>query len=74
MTLPHYYPLHIEGKIILNEEYSEYKWVDIKEYLDKPGFKLIERPDMEMIELADSNYDVLAYFSNPTLGEVLGIK
>ncbi|XOU94580.1 MAG: hypothetical protein ACNFW9_00775 [Candidatus Kerfeldbacteria bacterium] len=45
-----------------------------KEYLDKPGFSLIERPDMEMIELADPNFNVLAYFSNPTLGEVLGIN
>jgi hypothetical protein len=45
-----------------------------KEYLNKPGFKLIERPDMEMIELADKDFDVLAYFSHPTLAETLGIK
>jgi len=52
---------------------SDYKSFK-KEYLNKPGFKLIERPDMEMIELADPKSKVLAYFSNPTLGEVLGIK
>jgi len=42
-----------------------------KTYLDKPGFKLIERPNMEMIELADPTFEALAYFSNPPLGKVL---
>ena len=50
-------------------DYQSFK----KEYLGKPGYKLIERPDMEMIELADKKFDVLAYFSNPTLSKVLGI-
>lgn len=45
-----------------------------KEYVDKPGFKLIARPDMEMIELKDTKFDVLAYFSHPTLGEVIGVE
>jgi len=40
-------------------------------YLSKPGFSLITRPRMEMIELADPSYDVLAYYSHPTLSEVL---
>jgi hypothetical protein len=44
-----------------------------KEYLNKPGFKLIDRTEMEMIELADEKFDVLVYFSHPTLAEVLGI-
>ncbi len=44
-----------------------------KAYLDKPGFKLIERPGHEMIELADKDFDVLAYFSHPILEKVLGL-
>jgi hypothetical protein len=44
-----------------------------KAHLNEPGYKLITRPDMEMIELADKDFDVLAYFSHPTLAEVLGI-
>lgn len=31
MVLPHYYAKYMGGDIILNEEYSEYKWVSIKE-------------------------------------------
>lgn len=42
-----------------------------KIYLQKPGFKLIEREDFEMIELADPAFNALAYFSNPPLGKVL---
>jgi hypothetical protein len=42
-----------------------------KAYLNKPGFKLIERPYMEMIELAAPKFSALAYFSNPPLGKVL---
>lgn len=45
-----------------------------KEYLNKPGFKLITRPDMEMIELVDKDFDVRAYFSHPVLANVLGIN
>jgi ADP-ribose pyrophosphatase YjhB (NUDIX family) len=29
MILPHYYAVHMSGEIVLNEEYAEYKWVDI---------------------------------------------
>ncbi len=31
MVLPHYYSQYVRGEIELNEEYSEYKWVDVKE-------------------------------------------
>lgn len=48
-------------------DYQKFK----KRYLNKTGFKLIERSDMEMIELTDSEFNVLAYFSNPSLGKVL---
>lgn len=40
-------------------------------YLSKPGFGLIERKDMEMMELIDPTFNVLAYYSHPILAEVL---
>jgi len=51
-------------------DYESFK----KKYLGKPGFRLIKRPDMEMIELMDSSYDAVAYFSHPTLATVLKIN
>ncbi len=44
------------------------------ESLAKPGFKLITREKMEMVELSSSGYNVRAYFSNPTLEKVLGLN
>jgi len=41
--------------------------------LNKPEFKLITRPTMEMIELMDPAYHVRAYFSNPPLDEQLDL-
>ena len=43
-------------------------------HLGKPGFKLVERKDMEMIELGDTGFDVLVYYSHPTLAEVLRLR
>jgi len=45
-----------------------------KEYLGKPGFGIIKRTEMEMIELIDPSYNVLAYYSHPTLAEVLKLN
>lgn len=42
-----------------------------KAHFGKPAFRVIERPNMEMVELADPEFDVLAYFSYPPLGKVL---
>ncbi len=50
-------------------DYSSFK----KSCLEKPGFKLIKRKEMEMIELCEESLDVRAYFSHPTLDEQLGI-
>jgi hypothetical protein len=50
--------------------YTEFK----KAYLTSRGFSLITREKFEMIELVDPLFNVRVYFSNPTLGEVLGIK
>lgn len=41
--------------------------------LVKPGFKLIMRDYMEMIELVDGAFNVRAYFSNPPLDVQLGL-
>jgi uncharacterized protein YllA (UPF0747 family) len=45
-----------------------------KRYLPDEHFKLIERKDYEMIELNDSEFDVLVYFSNPPISKVLGLS
>jgi hypothetical protein len=50
-------------------DYESFK----KKYLGKPGFGIIKRPEMEMIELIDPSYKVIAYFSHPTLAAVLRI-
>lgn len=42
--------------------------------LMRPGFTFIQREKFEMIELADSRYDVLAYFSHPPVDEQYGLK
>ncbi len=31
MILPHYLAKHVAGEVELNEEYSDYKWVEIKQ-------------------------------------------
>jgi hypothetical protein len=45
-----------------------------KNHLHKPGFSLIHRKNMEMIELIDPSFPVLAYYSNPTLPEMLSFS
>ncbi|MDZ4230098.1 MAG: hypothetical protein U1C53_03080 [Candidatus Veblenbacteria bacterium] len=42
--------------------------------LPNPGFKLIERPRMEMIELVAAEFNVKAYFSNTPLIRLLGLE
>lgn len=41
---------------------------------DPDHFKIIPRDEFEMIELRDSHFDVLSYFSNPPLNEQFGIE
>jgi len=43
-------------------------------HLGKPGFSLIKRTGMEMIELIDPSYNVIAYYSHPTLADVLKLN
>ncbi len=52
------------------EDFGTFK----KEYLGKPGFTLIKRAEYEMVELIDPSYDVIAYFSHPTLAEILKLN
>lgn len=51
---------------------SDYKTFK-QEHIKKAGYKLIDKGDFEMIEYKDSSAKVLLYFSNPTLGKVLGV-
>jgi hypothetical protein len=51
-------------------EYDKFK----RAFLNKKGFKFIQRENFEMIELMDDKYDVRAYFSNPTQEQLLGVK
>jgi len=52
------------------DDYATFK----KTYLDKPGFGIIERPNMEMIELIDPDFNFITYFSNPPLGKILNLE
>ena len=45
-----------------------------KTYLGRPGFSIIKRTEMEMIELIDPSYNVIAYYSHPTLAAVLKLN
>lgn len=51
-------------------DYENFK----KKYQNQKGFKVISRPDMEMIELVDASFNVRAYFSHPTLEKLLHIN
>jgi len=42
--------------------------------LSKAGFNIIKRTEMEMIELINPCYNVIAYYSNPIIADVLNIK
>ena len=51
-------------------DYENFK----KTYLGKPGFGIIKRPEMEMIELIGPSYNAIAYFSHPALATILKIN
>ena len=50
------------------DDYVKFK----AQVLTKSGFSVIERPEMEMIELVDPKFSVRAYFSNQPLIKQLG--
>lgn len=45
-----------------------------KKYLGNKNFSLIKRESFEMLELKDSSFDVLVYFSSTPPSKLLGIK
>ncbi|MBU6427324.1 hypothetical protein KGQ27_03795 [Patescibacteria group bacterium] len=45
-----------------------------KTHLGRPGWNLIQRKNMEMLELIDPAFKVLSYYSHPTLAEVLKLN
>lgn len=57
------------GDVDFNTNYPEFK----EKYLNNKEFTLIQRVDFEMIELKDSNFNVLLYFSNIPPSKQLGI-
>jgi hypothetical protein len=54
----------------LVEDYYSFK----KKYLGRKDFNLINREIFEMIEIWDPDADVLVYFKNITMAQVLGVK
>ncbi len=56
------------GDVDFNTNYEEFK----EKYLDDKQFTLIKRKDFEMIELRDSAFDVLVYFSSIPLSSSWG--
>ena len=52
------------------KDYQQFK----ERYLKLPNFKLIKRPEFEMLELMDNDFNVRVYFSHPTLLEILKIS
>ncbi len=55
MILPHYFAMHVKGPVVLSAEYSEYKWVKLKD-LDnfEPKISNISGIVQEMLRLVES--------------------
>lgn len=58
------------GDVDFNTSYEEFK----KKYLDNKRFTLVVRPEFEMIELMDNDFDVRVYFSSIPLSKTLGVS
>ncbi len=52
MVLPHYYAVHVSSEPQINEEYSEFRWVSLKE-LDSfaPMVETIPKTVLEILKL-----------------------
>lgn len=52
MVLPYFYAHHIEGEVILSDEYSEFQWVEIDKLIDFEP-KIADIPDIvnKLLEL-----------------------
>ena len=66
MILPHYFARHLEGEVKLNDEYSEYKWVEIED-LGEFESKIENIPESvdkllnlaKMMEIEDADLDII---------------
>lgn len=53
--LPHYYAIYKNGVINLNNEYSDYKWININKLKEfEPKIKSIERVVSDMVKIKDT--------------------
>lgn len=54
MVLPHYFAMYRDGEIVLNDEYSEYKWVKLNELSEfQPKVDTVEPAVEQIIRLKD---------------------
>jgi len=58
------------GDADFNTDYENFK----EKYQNNSGFELIKRESFEMLRLSDSNFDVMACFSNVPKSKILCIK
>lgn len=58
------------GDTDFNTNYEEFK----KKYQNNPKFELVKRDTFEMLRLSDSDYNVMACFSNIPKSKDLGVK
>lgn len=58
------------GDADFNTNYEEFK----KKHQNNPKFELIRRDTFEMLRLTDTDFDVMACFSNIPKSKILGIK
>ncbi len=57
------------GDVDFNTDYQQFK----QKHSEDPHFKLIERPEFEMLELMDPEFDVRVYFSSIPQSQILGV-
>jgi len=54
MVLPHYYARYESGEVILNEEYSDYKWVEVAELAEfEPKIETVEIMVKNLLKLVE---------------------
>ena len=54
MVLPHYYARYESGEVILNEEYSDYKWVEVEKIAEfEPKVPTIGLEIEKLLRLVD---------------------
>lgn len=64
MILPHYFAKHLQGEVRLNDEYSEYRWVEIEDLEEfEPKIKNIPKSVNKLLKLGkiieDDDLDII---------------